>query len=325
MDKIIGKVGQTPKGEYNGSTIYEYLDVVSFDGSSYVSKINDNNQPLSNLDAWQLNAEKGGKGDKGDAIDSIIYDSLTEQQKQDIANRLDVSGKVNEGDTRAVSGGEVYDSVLKPSDLELENLGTSNKLDPSYIQIGKYIDANNNIISSGAQNVTIVNHPISQFAGQAVTFGGFTPQAGKKIVFRDVNGIVNTTIPMAMGALPRTIIIPSTAYTFDLQILRNPDTPGSYSEVRMNLGNTLLPYEPFDRSVIKKIYGYEIESNGGEAYDQSLNTTDDVEFNSVTTNLLSYKAIALELPQGNGTPPVGVEIGDAWLDTATSSVKVRLS
>ena len=107
MDKIIGKVGQTPKGEYNGSTIYEYLDVVSFEGSSYVSKINDNNQPLSNLDAWQLNAEKGGKGDKGDAIDSIIYDSLTEDQKQDIADRLDVSGKVDEGDTRAVSGNEV--------------------------------------------------------------------------------------------------------------------------------------------------------------------------------------------------------------------------
>lgn len=65
MATDLGKIGQTLKGEYNSSTIYERLDVVSSNGNSYVSKIDNNNFPVTDTTAWQLNASKGDTGNTG--------------------------------------------------------------------------------------------------------------------------------------------------------------------------------------------------------------------------------------------------------------------
>lgn len=59
MTKILGKVGQTTAGEYIPGNTYEYLDVVSYRGSSYLSRISNNDRPIEDIDAWQMNAEKG--------------------------------------------------------------------------------------------------------------------------------------------------------------------------------------------------------------------------------------------------------------------------
>ena len=56
---------------------------------------------------------------------------------------------------------------------------------------------------------------------------------------------------------------------------------------------------------------------GGEAYDQSLNTFNDVEFNSVKTNTLDISGTT---PTGTLTsPPSGLLSGDMWADTTDSS------
>lgn len=60
----LGKVATTPKGEYNSATTYLRLDVVLYNGSSYVClKESVGNLP-TNTEYWQLMASKGDKGDK---------------------------------------------------------------------------------------------------------------------------------------------------------------------------------------------------------------------------------------------------------------------
>lgn len=74
----LGKIGQTPKGIYNNSIIYDYLDVVSDNGNSYVSRIPNNNQPLTNINAWQINANKGNDGIDGTNAQSFNFKNNVE-------------------------------------------------------------------------------------------------------------------------------------------------------------------------------------------------------------------------------------------------------
>lgn len=61
----LGKVATTPKGEYNESTTYLKLDVVTYNGSSYVAlKESIGNLP-TNTEYWQLLASKGDNGQAG--------------------------------------------------------------------------------------------------------------------------------------------------------------------------------------------------------------------------------------------------------------------
>jgi hypothetical protein len=64
--KILGKVAITPKGEYNNATTYQNLDLVTYDGGSYLAlKETKGNLPTNNK-YWQLIAEKGQNGEKGE-------------------------------------------------------------------------------------------------------------------------------------------------------------------------------------------------------------------------------------------------------------------
>lgn len=50
----LGTVAMTPKGEYNSSAYYEYLDIVLYNGLSYIAKKNSNNVLPTNSEYWQL-------------------------------------------------------------------------------------------------------------------------------------------------------------------------------------------------------------------------------------------------------------------------------
>jgi hypothetical protein len=64
---ILGKVCITPKGELSAGKIYEQLDFVIHDGSSFVSLQNENQSQITDKTAWQTVAEAGKTGLKGDA------------------------------------------------------------------------------------------------------------------------------------------------------------------------------------------------------------------------------------------------------------------
>lgn len=51
------------KGIYNPSLIYEKFDLVTNQGSSYLSRIDGNKESLTNASAWQLYAQAGSKPD----------------------------------------------------------------------------------------------------------------------------------------------------------------------------------------------------------------------------------------------------------------------
>ena len=89
--KILGKVAITPRGEWVAGK-YERLDLVSFLGSSYLSKKYDNTSNPTVVADWMKIAEKGDaftyidftteqlaelKGDKGDPF---FYEDFTPEQ-----------------------------------------------------------------------------------------------------------------------------------------------------------------------------------------------------------------------------------------------------
>lgn len=61
----LGKIAITLEGDYDTNITYKKLDVVSYQGGSYASQIDNNSAPLSDTLAWQKIAEKGEKGDDG--------------------------------------------------------------------------------------------------------------------------------------------------------------------------------------------------------------------------------------------------------------------
>ena len=62
----IGKVAYLNKGAYSSETNYEINDVVTYEGSSYVSKGNNNQGNLpTNTTYWDLVAQKGANGEPG--------------------------------------------------------------------------------------------------------------------------------------------------------------------------------------------------------------------------------------------------------------------
>lgn len=64
--KILGKVAITPKGEYSNATTYQSLDLITYNGGSYLAlKETTGNLPTNN-EYWQLIAEKGKDGEKGE-------------------------------------------------------------------------------------------------------------------------------------------------------------------------------------------------------------------------------------------------------------------
>ena len=64
--KILGKVAITPKGEFNELTEYQILDLVTYQGSSYISLQKTTGNLPTDEEYWQLVAEKGDKGEQGE-------------------------------------------------------------------------------------------------------------------------------------------------------------------------------------------------------------------------------------------------------------------
>lgn len=57
--QVLGKVAMTSRGEYDTSKSYEILDIVTYQGSSYLSKKYNNDSLPTNANDWQLLAQKG--------------------------------------------------------------------------------------------------------------------------------------------------------------------------------------------------------------------------------------------------------------------------
>ena len=63
--QILGKVGMLLKGEYSSSITYQKLDVVTYNGETYVAKTETQGNLPTNTGYWQLVASKGQTPQKG--------------------------------------------------------------------------------------------------------------------------------------------------------------------------------------------------------------------------------------------------------------------
>lgn len=68
----IGKVAITPRKDYKNEQTYEWLDVVTYNGASYMCIVEDDCTGIvpTNTDYWQLLAKGGDTGEKGDKGDT---------------------------------------------------------------------------------------------------------------------------------------------------------------------------------------------------------------------------------------------------------------
>lgn len=78
--QILGKVGVVPKGEYDGLTQYKKLDIVTYNGQSYIAKQDSQGNAPTNILYWQLLAEKGVDGQDGyTPVKGVDYYTVAEQ------------------------------------------------------------------------------------------------------------------------------------------------------------------------------------------------------------------------------------------------------
>lgn len=68
ITQVLGIVGMVPKGEYDNNTFYEYLNIVTYNKSSYVAKQKTQGNLPTNTEYWQL---LGGGVQVEDIVDNL--------------------------------------------------------------------------------------------------------------------------------------------------------------------------------------------------------------------------------------------------------------
>ena len=140
------------------------------------------------------------------------------------------------------------------------------------------------------------------------------------IIGQKVEGIWKSIIDTANGGLSVT---ESTNGITEIEYTRNGITLKAridYNVIQNNdrlLDHATMTDEPYFIIRPEKIGAQSSGGSGGTAYDQSLNTTDNVRFASIKADSIE---VGGELKKGTlQTPPTGLLKGDMWLDTTDSS------
>lgn len=73
---VIGKVGVTPKGDYNQGQVYDKLDVVRYGGDSYMSKVPLNSSLPTDTSKWMPQTEHSRIVEQNSNTATIMPDVL---------------------------------------------------------------------------------------------------------------------------------------------------------------------------------------------------------------------------------------------------------
>ena len=132
-DRVLGYVGTYPVGDYNAQTEYEYLNVVTHKGSSYVCIKEEGCIAVEppNEECWQLFAGKGDTGEKGDTgdvgpvgpkpVNGVDYNTEAEQKefkdKVVVDSKADLEKYITEKETQ-------LDNYTKDKETKLDDYVT---------------------------------------------------------------------------------------------------------------------------------------------------------------------------------------------------------
>lgn len=274
------------------------------------------------------------------------------------------TGVVAENNLQSVSGGEVFNKTVLKTGLEITNVENSkNLVNPEYV-VNDMIVVTTGVDARGSQyagGVGIYKMPMA--AGTVITISGYTYKSNLFWgYYNDADTVLAHSVLESDGVM--TLSAPPGTTCFSMLFKHHS---GTYPvpNVMIVEGTEAQPYEPWtpptgylgkilgnkllastlsndniipdattdDNAVnLRKMKEYVAEhagTGGGQAYDQTLNTTDDVQFATVKTGNLLTGSITLttiiaNLPTGSGTPPTGLITGELWIDTTADwAVKTK--
>lgn len=100
VTQVLGIVGIKNMGEYNSQTMYEKLNVVTYQGSSYCALKSSIGVSPTDTEYWQLYAEKGEKGDTGEQgpkpVKGVDYYTAADRAEFSLDIKSDVHDEVSE-------------------------------------------------------------------------------------------------------------------------------------------------------------------------------------------------------------------------------------
>ena len=85
---VLGKVSVTPRGPYVSSAQYAALDIVSYDGGSFLAlKPAQSVTPGTDPETWMQLASRGEQGETGPQIDDIFTALITPENVDEMFQR----------------------------------------------------------------------------------------------------------------------------------------------------------------------------------------------------------------------------------------------
>ena len=173
----LGRVAMVSKGEYNGSTRYTKLDIVKYNGQSYMALAETIGNLPTNTEYWQLLVEKPVKGtdywttlEQAEMVQDVITGiTPTLNQKADKSEIPDVSDFI----TKDVNNLTYY--TLKTSTGSLIDLEINSS---TYVVTLKLKDIDGNVISTDTIDLPL----------ETVVVGGRYDNLTKKVILILENG-----------------------------------------------------------------------------------------------------------------------------------------
>ena len=179
------KIAPLPRGNYSSSATYAKLDVVAYNGATYMAiKAVPTGTVPTNTNYWQLLAEKPTIG-AGSIATNMLADGAITTAK--LADGAVTAAKVADGaitDAKLAQSGGVLDEITElensTKNVVIERI-SANLLDPNFLNIGKTVQWNTGEISENADYVVWLWIPVIP---------------GKQIFFSRGNGV---------GQVPATV------------------------------------------------------------------------------------------------------------------------
>jgi len=319
--------------------------------------------PTDPTDYGTLYSNAGGKRVKYGYDTSLYYDGGAWTKIEVKMPTAEPSGLVEEDNTEAVAGGEVYEKAVLKSGLEITNVQNSkNLVNPQYVVNDMIVVTTGADARSPAYAGGVGIYKMPMAPGTVITISGYIYKSNLFWgYYNDADTVLAHSVVESDGIM--TLTAPGGTTCFSMLFKHHS---GTYAvpNVMIVEGPEAMPYEPWtppvgylgaidgnkiaattliedniipdpindDNAVnLRKMKEYVAEHagvGGGEAYDQSLNTTDNVEFATVTSgNLivgsLTVDLLIVNLKTGAGAPPAGLISREAYLDTNDYVIKVK--
>lgn len=167
-----------PMGEWNSTTTYPYLAIVTLDGSSYIAKEENYNKNPATSSAWQLIAEKGDDGGFSptakveQTADGAV---ITITDKSDTTTATVTNGKDGKNGTDGTDGKSAYQIATENgyTGTETQWLASLHAADPKMLPLSQYATEAEAIAYMDSQadhNIIYVwNNKVYCYASKTVT------------------------------------------------------------------------------------------------------------------------------------------------------------